>query len=104
MFEKLKEKYWWPEMYKDVHNFVSTCESFQMHSVVRHYDELYPTYLPAIHFKWMVDLVMMPMGIGQIQYLVLAREDMTNQVEGRAQGLAGARLRKEEADHAERRV
>ena len=26
----------------------------------------------------------MPMGVGQMKYLVLAREDLTNQVEGRA--------------------
>jgi hypothetical protein len=32
----------------------------------------------------MVDLVMMPVGVGQIRYLVLAWEDLTNQVEGRA--------------------
>ena len=32
----------------------------------------------------MVDLVSMPMGVGQMKYLVLAREDLTNQVEGRA--------------------
>ena len=83
-FEKLKEKYWWPGMYKSVHDFVSTCESCQMHSVVRHRDELHPTYPLTVHFKWMVDLVTMPMGEGQKRYLVLAREDLTNQVEGRA--------------------
>ena len=55
-----------------------------MHSVVRHRDELHPTYPPTVHFKWMVDLVTMPMGEGQKRYLVLAREDLTNQVEGRA--------------------
>ena len=32
----------------------------------------------------MVDLVTMPIGEGQKRYLVLAREDLTNQVEGRA--------------------
>ena len=26
-FEKLKEKYWWPSIYKDVLHFVSTCET-----------------------------------------------------------------------------
>ena len=31
----------------------------------------------------MVDLVTMPLGEGQMRYLVLAREDLTNQVEGR---------------------
>ena len=83
-FEKLKEKYWWPSMYKDVLHFVSTCESCQVHSSVRHRDGLRPTYPLTIHFKWMVDLVSMPMGVGQMKYLVLAREDLTNQVEGRA--------------------
>ena len=32
----------------------------------------------------MIDLVTMLMGVGLMQYLVLAREDLTNQVEGRA--------------------
>ena len=36
------------------------------------------TYPPTIHFKWMVDLVTMPMGVGQMWYLVLACEDLTN--------------------------
>ena len=55
-----------------------------MHSVVRHCDELHPTYPPTVHFKWMVELVTMLMGKGQKRYLVLAREDLINQVEGRA--------------------
>jgi hypothetical protein len=83
-FEKLKEKYWRPGLYKDVHQFVKTCKSCQMHSMVRHRDELHATYPPTVHFKWMVDLDTMPLGVGQMRYLVLAREDLTNQVEGRA--------------------
>jgi hypothetical protein len=31
-FEKLKERYWWPGLYTDVHRFVLTCETCQMHS------------------------------------------------------------------------
>ena len=77
-FEKLKEKYWWLGIYKSVHDFVSTCERCQMHSVVRHRDELHPTYPPVVHFKWMVDLVTMLTGEGQKQYFVLGREDVTN--------------------------
>jgi hypothetical protein len=37
-----------------------------------------------MHYKWMVDIVTMPMGRWQMKYLVLAREDLTNQVKGRA--------------------
>ena len=55
-----------------------------MHSIVQHRDELHQTYPLAMHFKWMVDLVTLPMGEGQKWYLVLAREDLTSQVEGRA--------------------
>ena len=42
------------------------------------------TYPSVVHFKWMVSLVTMLMGVGQMQYLVLALEDLTNQVEDRA--------------------
>jgi hypothetical protein len=83
-FEKLKGKYWWPGLYRDVHRFVTTCKGCLMHSIVRHRDELHPTYPMTIHFKWMVDLVTIPMGLGQMRYLLLNREDPTNQVEGRA--------------------
>ena len=55
-----------------------------MHSIVRHRDELHPTYPLTVHFKWMVDLVTMSMGVGQMRYFVLDREDLTNQVECRA--------------------
>jgi hypothetical protein len=34
-FEKLKEKYRCAGLYMDVHRFISTCESCQMHSMVR---------------------------------------------------------------------
>jgi hypothetical protein len=37
-----------------------------------------------MHFKWMVDLVKMPTGRDQEKFLVLAREDLSNYVEGRA--------------------
>ena len=35
-FEKLKGRYWWSGMYKDVHHFVTMCESCQLHSRIRH--------------------------------------------------------------------
>ena len=41
-------------------------------------------YLLMIHFKWIVDLVNMPLGKDEEKYLVLVGEDLTNHVEGRA--------------------
>ena len=83
-FMKIKQKYWWKGMYRDIAEFTGSCEKSQMYSGIRHRDELHPTFSPTINLKWMVDIVSMPTGIGQRKYLVLAREDLSNQVEGRA--------------------
>ena len=83
-FVKIKQKYWWKNMYKDIAEFTESYEKCQVYSRIPHRDELHPTFSPTINFKWMVDIVAMPTGIGQKKYLVLAREDLTNQVEGRA--------------------
>ena len=40
-------------------------------------------HLPGIQYKCMVDILAMSMGAGQKKLLLLAREDLTNQVEGR---------------------
>ena len=69
-------------MYKDVVEITESCEKCQVYSGVQHRDEFHLTFSLTINFKWMVDIVTMPTGIGQKKYLVLAREDLTNQVEG----------------------
>jgi hypothetical protein len=53
-----------------------------MYSNIRHRDGLHPTYPLAIHYKWVVNFVAMLMGLGQQKFLVLLREDLSNQVEG----------------------
>ena len=69
-------------MYRDIEEFTEHCEKFPKYSRVWYQDELHLTFSPTIHFKWMVDIVAMPTGVGQRKYLVLAREDLSNQVEG----------------------
>ena len=48
-----------------------------MHSGIRLRDELHPAYQPTIHFKWMVNLMTMKTGVGQVMYLVLAKIQQT---------------------------
>ncbi|KAL3687746.1 hypothetical protein R1sor_014055 [Riccia sorocarpa] len=62
-YTKLKERYWWKCMYNDVDKFVGSCLHCQFYSKVRHRDGLVPTYPPSIHFRWVLDLVMMPPGL-----------------------------------------
>ena len=83
-YTKVKERYWWKGLYKDVEEFVSSCVECQLQSKIRHRDELHPTYPLAIHFQWMIDLVAMPNAMWGMKYLVLAREELSNFVEGRA--------------------
>ena len=61
--------------------FVGTCESCQIHLNIRYRDELHQTYPLTIHFKWLVDLVSLRMGVGKMRYLVFAREHLTKHVE-----------------------
>ena len=83
-YNKIKERYWWKGLYKDVEDFVTSCVDCQLQSKVRYRDELHPTYPLAIHFQWVIDLVAMPLGLWGMKYLVLAREELSNFVEGRA--------------------
>ncbi|KAL3689190.1 hypothetical protein R1sor_015499 [Riccia sorocarpa] len=83
-YMKLKERYWWKGIYRSVADFVSSCLHCQYYSKMRYRDGLVPTYLPSLHFTWVIDLVMMPLGLWGMRYLVLAREDLSNFVEGRA--------------------
>ena len=83
-YHKIKERYWWKGLYKDVEEFVASCIKCQLQSKVRYRDELHPTYPLAMHFQWVIDLVAMPLGLWGMKYLVLAREELSNFVEGRA--------------------
>ena len=71
-------------MYTDVRHYVETCETCQVYSKIWHRDGLKPTYPLCLHFQWVLDLVHMPSGVRGARYLVLAREDLSNYVEGRA--------------------
>ena len=59
-------------------------ECGKLNSNVKFRDELYPLYSSGVHYKWMIYFIVMPLGSRQKKYLVLAREDLTNQVEGHA--------------------
>lgn len=85
-YTKIKERYWWKSLYKDVEDFVASCIECQLQSKIRYRDELHPTYPLSIHFQWVIDLVTMPNGIWGMKYLVLAREELSNFVEGKALG------------------
>ncbi|KAL3687990.1 hypothetical protein R1sor_014299 [Riccia sorocarpa] len=83
-YMKIKERYWWKGLYQDAAEFVGSCVECQMQSKIRHRNGLRPTYPLSMHFQWVLDLVIMPVGMWRMRYLVLAREELSNYVEGRA--------------------
>jgi hypothetical protein len=83
-YDKVKRFYWWAGMYVDVREYVESCETCQYYSKIQHRDGLNPTYPLSLHFTWVVDVVHMPSGIRGAKYLVLAREELSSYVEGRA--------------------
>ena len=82
-FSKIRLGYFWPGMWDMIRSYVETCEQCQKLSHVQHREELHPSVSPIIHGRWNVDIVVMPHA-GRFRYLILAREDITDWVEGRA--------------------
>lgn len=51
-------------MYKDMVDFVGSYETCHLYSNICHRDGFHPTYLLAIHYKWVIDLVAMSLDLG----------------------------------------
>ena len=82
-YRRLRDRYTWTGMRRDTERFVQACPTCQIFSKQRHHDELHPVYPRALLFYWSVDLVTMPRA-ARFRDIVLAREELTNFVEGRA--------------------
>lgn len=80
---KIRDRYAWPRMGRDVIKYVTTCEICQRNSRVRYFDPVTNVLPSTIFDTWFVDLITMPL-IDGFRYVVLARESLSNYVEGRA--------------------
>lgn len=80
---RARDLYHWPGMRRDIRRYVETCPVCQEFSSKRYYEELHPEYPPAILFSWSIDVVKFPRVEGY-HAAVIAREGLTNFVEGRA--------------------
>jgi hypothetical protein len=61
---------------------VASCIECQFQSKVCYRDKLYSTYPFAMHFQWVIDLVVMPSRLWDMKYFILVREEHSNFVEG----------------------
>ena len=64
--------YYWEKLTEDVKAYVETCEPCQRQSTYKESVPLNPTWTSTIFNKVGVDIVHMPKGVGQKNYLVVA--------------------------------
>ncbi|MGQ3285766.1 RNase H-like domain-containing protein [Bosea sp. (in: a-proteobacteria)] len=83
-YQKVKMRYYWPGMYQQVRDYVQTCEDCQLQSTKREYEELHPTWTTIPWSKAGLDLVHMPKGRHEFQYIVTFRDDFSGWLEARA--------------------
>ena len=82
-FEQVKRRYQWKGMFADIDDWVKSCEECQKRTQIRYEEGLHPTWSVLVWDKIGVDIVYMPVS-NEGSFLVLARDDLSGWVEGRA--------------------
>ncbi|GBG88585.1 hypothetical protein CBR_g48054 [Chara braunii] len=82
-YEKVRRLYWWEGQYKDVGSYCMTCEECQKRALVKYKEPLHPFHSTRPGGKVHIDLVKMPKGVGNMNYVVNIRDDFTGFVDGR---------------------
>jgi hypothetical protein len=83
-FEHISRRYQWKGMFEDVSNYVKTCEKCQLRKKNRFEEPLHPTWSTYVWQKIGLDVVYMPVTKDGYGFLVLARDDLSGWIEGRA--------------------
>ena len=83
-YRKLRDSYWWPNLYVYVASYCRTCHECQMRSTYCNTIPLQPQYVRTILRRFDIDSVHMPMGKGGKKYVVDLVDNLTGWVEARA--------------------
>ena len=79
----LKERFYWPNMWNNIHHHVRSCHECQIRSTRKVEIPLTPSFPTTIFVKIHVDIMHMTKGMG-FKYIVAARDDLSRAAEGRA--------------------
>ena len=88
-YRRIADRYWWEQLHDDVKGYVRSCEECQKRDPTRLEEALHPTWVTFMWQKVGLDVVHMPACRGK-HYIVMARDDFSGWVEGRALGKATA--------------
>jgi hypothetical protein len=57
MFEKIRNRYYWPQMYEDIRNYVKSCDSCQRRGKAKNQTELHPITAYSPFYQIGIDIV-----------------------------------------------
>ena len=83
VMKMLKQRFYWPSMWHDVHQHVHTCHECQIRSVAKAEVPLTISTPATIFAKIYLDVMYMPKA-GSYKFIVAARDDLSGASEGRA--------------------
>jgi transposase InsO family protein len=85
IYEKAKERYYWPRMYEDIRSFVESCDNCQRRGSSKRREELIPLKIGAPFDKIGIDIKgPLPLTTKRNRYLVVAMDYFTKWPEARA--------------------
>ena len=82
-YSKIALRYWWPGLYREVEEFIKTCEACQKRKLGQVDKELHPTIYSALWRKVGLDVVHMRRNAG-FKYFVAIRDDFSGWLEAKA--------------------
>ena len=83
--EKIKEKYWWEKMNKDIEEYVRSCDKCQRRNKPKRENELNPIQVKTPFYQIGIDFVgPLPMTKNRKRYIIVAMDYFTKWPEARA--------------------
>jgi len=78
MFEKIRTRYYWPQMYEDIRNYVRSCDSCQRRGKNKKNQTLHPIPVNAPFYQIGIDFVEpLPLTEAGNKYIIVAMDYLT---------------------------
>ena len=85
MFDKIKERYYWPQMYENIREYVRSCDSCQRRGKPKKHEELHPIPVQAPFYQIGIDFVgPLPITSKGNKYIIVAIDYFTKWPEAKA--------------------
>lgn len=85
VFEKVRERYYWPQMFEDVRNYINTCDSCQRRGSAERREPLTPIKVQGLFYKVGIDIKgPLPITEDGNRYIIVAMDYFSKWPEAKA--------------------